>query len=264
MDQSEKEEVVENLGLSSPLVYEIVRKEGVEELQRPANSLFWSGIAAGLVLSLSVYCKAFLYHALEGHPLQSTISCLGYSVGFVIVILGHLQLFTENTITVVLPVLGDCNRHKISKTMQLWGIVFGANMIGALISALAVSEGGILPPEQVEASISISKHLMHYSASQTLLYGIPAGFIIASIVWILPSIRSNSFWMIVFLTTMISLGGLTHVVAGATEWFLLSINGHMSWTASIFSGILPALIGNIIGGTGLFALIAYAQVKDEI
>ncbi|MFD2110723.1 formate/nitrite transporter family protein [Thiorhodococcus fuscus] len=264
LSREERNEVSERLGLRSLQVFEIVRQEGVEELSRPINSLFWSGIAAGLSLSLSVYCMAFLHHALEGTRLQPALVGFGYSVGFVIVILGRLQLFTENTITVVLPVLTDISRVKVQRTLRLWAVVFIANMIGTLASARVAMSGGILPPEQLEAALLVSQHLLQYSALQTLLYGIPAGFMVASIVWLIPNAKGGEFWIIVLMTYMISVGGLTHVIAGSTEWFLLAMEGDCTWVYAVFSGILPALVGNVIGGTGLFALITYAQVKDEI
>ena len=192
------------------------------------------------------------------------LESLGYSVGFVIVIMGRLQLFTENTITVVLPVLSDCSPFNMQRTARLWAIVFAANMVGSLVSALVATLGGILPPEQLEAALAVSHHLLEYSPLQTLLYGIPAGFMVASIVWLMPSSKGSEFWIIVTITYMISLGGLTHVVAGSTEWFLLALAGELSWVKAVLAGILPALVGNVVGGTGLFALISYAQVKDEI
>lgn len=259
-----KKDIEEHVGLSSPLIYHIIRQEGIIELARPVRSLFWSGVAAGLTLSFSVYCTGFLHHALAGSPLQSLLQSFGYTVGFVIVILGRLQLFTEDTIMVVLPVLADFTMQRIWKTARLWGIVFFANILGSYFSALLAYHGGILPAHQLAASLEISKHLLAYSFGQSLLYGIPAGFMVASIVWLMPRAKTNDVFVIIIITYMISLGGLTHVIAGSTEWFLLSFDGQNTWFANIFYGILPALIGNIIGGTGLFALFAYAQVRDEI
>ncbi|MDQ8195210.1 formate/nitrite transporter family protein [Coraliomargarita sp. SDUM461004] len=253
-----------NMGMPSTQIYEVVRREGMEELARPVSSLFWSGIAAGIVLSLSIYCKAFLYGSLAGSSLQGVLSNCGYTVGFIIVILGRLQLFTENTISVVLPVLGNRTLSNFKCTARLWAVVFIANILGAWLSAFFAFHGAILPAEHMEAALAISHHLLEYSAIQTLLYGIPAGFMVASIVWVLPSAKGNEFWVIFIVTYMIALGAMTHVVAGATEWFLLALNHELSWLDVIFKCILPALLGNIIGGTGLFALISYAQVKDEI
>tara|TARA_B100000614_G_C14526431_1_gene484698 strand:+ start:498 stop:1319 length:822 start_codon:yes stop_codon:yes gene_type:complete len=260
----DKSQAKGHMGMPSPQIYEVVRREGLEELARPMSSLFWSGIAAGMVLSLSIYCKAFLHGHLTGNPLQTVLSNGGYAVGFIIVILGRLQLFTENTISVVLPVLGDRTARNLKCTARLWVVVFTANMLGAWLSAYFAYHGAILPESQVAAALEISHHLLEYSTTQTLLYGIPAGFMVASIVWVLPSAKGNEFWVIFLVTYMIALGGLTHVVAGATEWCLLVLNGELDWLDAVFKCILPALLGNIIGGTGLFALISYAQVKDEI
>jgi len=264
LSHDEEHEVSERSSLRSPQIFEVVRRQGDEELLRPTNSLFWSGIAAGIALSLSVYCTAFLHGAVPDHPLGMVIENVGYTVGFVIVILGRLQLFTENTITVVLPVLTQFGRRNLTRAVRLWAIVFAANMIGSFASALVVAKGGMLPPEQLAVSLVISRHLLEYSAAQTLLYGIPAGFMVASIVWLIPSAKGSEFWVIFLITYMIALGGLTHVVAGSTEWFLLALAGELSWTKALIAGLLPALLGNIVGGTGLFALITYAQVKKEI
>ena len=264
LSDEQAEEVAERVALSSPQIFEVVRQEGIEELRRPTPSLFWSGTAAGIALSFSVYCTAFLHSAIPMTAYSRLFESAGYTVGFIIVILGRLQLFTENTITVVLPILTDFNRSNVGRGARLWGIVWVANMIGAFLSAWVVETGGVLPQVQLQAALAVSRHLLEYSASESLLYGIPAGFLVASIVWLAPNGKASEFWIVFWITYMIALGGLTHVVAGATEWFLLVLAGELSWAKAILAGILPALLGNIIGGTGLFALITYGQVKREL
>ena len=105
---------------------------------------------------------------------------------------------------------------------------------------------------------------MEYSASQALLYGIPAGFLVAAIVWIMPSAEYAGFWVIVIVTYVIALGRFTHVVAGSNEAFLLILNGDITVQTGLFGLLLPTLLGNIIGGTGLFAMLAHRQVREEI
>jgi len=263
LPEEDHKEVLETAGLSSPQIFEVIRLEGVSELARPARSLFWSGIAAGIALSLSIYCKGFFYGALEGSELREVLSNLGYTVGFLIVALGRLQLFTENTITVVLPLLSDLGREKLTQTARLWGIVFLANMIGSFLSAWVVLDGNMFPPGATENFLHVSRELVELSFKDAFMLAIPAGFLIAAMVWLMPTAKSSGFWVVLFLTYMISLGGMTHVIAGSTEYFLLSLNGELSWPRSVFYGILPTLIGNILGGTGLFALISYGQVKAE-
>lgn len=254
----------ERTGIRSPLIYEVVRREGIEELTRPLSSLSWSGFAAGLALSFSIYGKAFLHSALSGVPWGDAVSNLGYSVGFVIVIMGRLQLFTENTITAVLPLLTDFSRKGLFNLIRLWLVVFVTNMAGSFLSALCAFTIPIFPDKQITAALEISEHLLSYSAYDSMAFGIPAGFLVAAIVWIIPAARGDGFWVIVALTYLISLGGLTHVVAGSTEWFLLALDGQTSWLRACAAGIFPALVGNIIGGTCLFALLSYGQVREEL
>jgi len=143
----------------------------------------WSGIAAGIALSLSVYCQAFLLAGLEGSDYASVIACFGYTVGFVIVVLGRLQLFTENTITVVLPLLSQFSKRCLVETLRLWGIVFAANMVGTFSSAWGAIH--IFPADKTAAFLEVSHHLLDYSFWDCFVLGIPSGFLIAVMVWLL-------------------------------------------------------------------------------
>ncbi len=83
-------------------------------------------------------------------------------------------------------------------------------------------------------------------------------------VWMLPSAESGKFWVITAITYVIALGEFPHVVAGSTDAFLLLVSGQIGFWECIAGYLLPTLCGNVIGGTGLFALLAYAQVRREI
>jgi formate-nitrite transporter family protein len=109
----------------------------------------------------------------------------------------------------------------------------------------------------------VSRKLLEESPTDILLQGIPAGFLIAAVAWIRTAADDGSFWIVFALTYLIAAGGFTHVIAGAAEGFLLLWTGEagIGWLAGGF--LLPALVGNILGGTGLFALLAHAQVKQE-
>jgi len=213
---------------------------------------------------VSVLAEGLLHRYLPDTPWRPLVENFGYCVGFLIVILGRLQLFTENTITVIFPLLTDFSRSNLYFTMPLWCVVLFANMCGTFAVALLTLYGGIIQPESVSAMLGVSHHLMDYSASQALLYGIPAGFLVAAIVWIMPNAEYDGFWVIVIVTYIIALGGFTHVVAGSNEVFLLILNGDITVQTGVVGLLLPTLIGNIIGGTGLFAMLAHRQVREEI
>jgi formate/nitrite transporter FocA (FNT family) len=253
-------------GLKAPVVYETIRLEGEHEWSRPFSALWWSGVAAGVGISTAVLCKGFLAAALpHGAPWAPAVSNLGYAVGFLVVILGRLQLFTENTITPVLPLLLRPSLRRLGLTARLWGIVFVANMTGCLFAAAVIAWGGVLPPAQFDAVMEVSRHYAGATALQHLSWGAPAGFLIAALVWLLPSVDGAGEPLVILIVTyMIGLGGLSHVVAGATELFLLALLGEIGWRAALAEGVAPALLGNVIGGTGLFAALAWAQVREEL
>lgn len=264
LSQEDREVAEERVRLRPPVVYEIVRREGEEEMERPLASLWWSGIAAGLGITASLLAEGLLHHYLPDTPYRPILENFGYCVGFLLVIIGRLQLFTENTITVVLPLLARFNFDRLWIVARLWMVVFLANMVGTLLTAIVTLYAGTVHPEHLLALLEVSQHFADISPLEALVYGLPAGFFIAAIVWMLPSAEGSQFWIIVAFTYLIALGDFTHVVAGSAEVFLLQLNGDLGIAQGIFGLILPAFVGNIIGGTGLFALLAYGQVHEEI
>lgn len=265
-EQKEREEaeVVEALRLAAWQIFEVIRRDGEEELVRPTSSLIWSGIAAGILISFSVLGEAFLVARLPDTDWATLIASLGYSAGFLIVIMGRMQLFTENTITTVLP-LSRKPKALFLPVVRLWGIVFGANMIGTTIAAAFIVFSGAFIPLYFDAIIEISTKVAELSAWEALIRGIPAGILIAAIVWMLPSASgAGSFLIILFFTYLIALGEFTHVIAGSVEVIALVFNSNIGLGAAVFGSIVPTLIGNVIGGTVVFALLARYQVLEEV
>lgn len=257
-------EIEERLRLASPTIYEIIATEGEEELSRSLPSLGWSGLVAGLCISFSLFCEGYLKHYLPNASSSFLICNLGYCLGFVIVIIGRFQLFTENTITVVLPLLERRTWHNLSRTLKLWGVVLFTNFIGTFTAALLVSKFNFVTPEQLYVFIEISRHAVDQDFIQIFKTAIPAGFLIACLVWMLPSARGGAeLWVIVIMTYIIAIGDFAHIVAGSAEAFLLVLTQQISIIKCI-SFLVAACTGNIIGGTCLFALIAYNQVKNEM
>jgi formate/nitrite transporter FocA (FNT family) len=262
---SERDAVIEHGSLSSLTVYSIILREGQEELDRPLMSLWWSGIAAGIGISASVLAEGIIRSNIgSDHPYLSIIESLGYTFGFVLVILARLQLFTENTITVVLPLLANTTKHLLVCTARLWGIVLAANFVGTFFTAAIVVHGNILTEDILTAILQISRHVAELTPSETLMRGIPAGFFIAALVWMLPSAKGSEVLVIIMFTWLIAAGEFTHVIAGSNEIFSLVLNGEMNCFTALSHHIGPMLMGNIIGGTGLFAMLAYGQVRQEM
>ncbi|HEX2139521.1 MAG TPA: formate/nitrite transporter family protein [Woeseiaceae bacterium] len=261
---SEDEEVEERQHLRSPVVYEIVRREAEVELSRPSSSLWWSGVAAGIALSASLLTEGLLHYYLPDAHWRPVVESFGYCVGFLIVIMGRLQLFTEQTVTAVLPLLAKFNTRNLWRTGRLWAIVLAANLTGTSLTAAITLFAGTIHPEHLPALLEVSREFTHFTPVEAVTYGIPAGFFVAAIVWMMPSAEGAEFWVIIVVTYLIALGGFAHVIVGSAEAFLLVMTGELGLLAGLFGLIFPTLVGNIIGGTGLFAILAYGQVQEEL
>jgi formate/nitrite transporter FocA (FNT family) len=260
----EVEDIEERSSPRAPVIYEIVRKHGEEEMVRPIISLWWSGVAAGLSISFSLLAQALLQMHLPDEPWRPLVSSFGYSIGFLIVVLARQQLFTENTITAVLPVLAEPTLVNIGRLARLWGIVLLANITGTLFAAGFCTFTPVIEPDLRAGMIDISRHMMENDWSEMFFKAISAGFLIAAMVWLVPSADGAQFHVITLMTYLIALGGFTHIVAGSAEAFLLVINGHLTVWTMITDFTVPVLLGNVFGGTALFALISYAQIMKEI
>ncbi len=249
--------------LTARAVFEAISRDGEEELARSALSLWWSALAAGLAISMSILGKAFLYESLPEASWRGLVSNLGYAFGFLIVILGRMQLFTENTITVVLPLARHFSLGGLGKAARLWVIVLLGNLVGTLIMAWFTFYV-MGTPAQIDALISLSKPVFENSAVMMLVKAVPAGFLIAAVVWMLPNSRGFELWMILILTYLIGLGSFVHIIVGSAEAYLLWFAGHIDIGQLGLQFLIPAFVGNVIGGTLLFSLLAYGQVQEKV
>ena len=263
-DKTEEESVERATKLAPKLIYEVIRRDGDEELERTTRALIWSGVAAGMMISFSVVGEAILRTYLPDTPSRYLIENLGYSLGFLIVILGRMQLFTENTITTVLPVMHDPCATMVMRMLRLWGIVLAANVVGAFAIATLYAFTPALPAEIAPALIALSEHATGFAPTEAFFRAIPAGILVASIVWMLPQAESGAFLLIATFTWLIAAGDFTHIVAGSVEMAYLMVQGQLRFTDAMSRFFLPVLAGNVIGGTAVFTLMAYGQVKDEV
>jgi formate/nitrite transporter FocA (FNT family) len=264
LSEEESREVGERSPPKAKVVHAAVVRQGEDELQRPLGSLFWSGLAAGIAIMASVSAQAALHGRLPDAPWRELVAGFGYCLGFLIVVLGRMQLFTEHTTVAVLPLMRERTLANLRRTLRLWSIVFLGNIVGAAIIAAGCIYLRFQSDKMTADMIEVSAKLLDKSALEMMLQGIPAGFLIASVAWIRSAADDSSFWIVIVLTYAIAICGFTHVIAGAAEAFLLLWAGKagLGWVFGTF--LLPALVGNIMGGTGLFAMLAHAQVKEEM
>jgi formate/nitrite transporter FocA (FNT family) len=261
-DQSNEKQVQEAESLDAKTTYEVVRREGDKELARSTDALFWSGLAAGLSMGFSYLGEALLRSHLPDAPWRPLVAKLGYSFGFLIVILGSQQLFTENTLTPIVPLLARKSREVLRNVLRLWSAVLVANLIGTLLFALALGRLAVVELETQRALSDIAREALRHDVPTTMLHAVFAGWLIALLVWMLPAAETAKVPVIVVMTWLIGVGGFAHVVAGSSEAFYAAIRGEATWAAALFGYVLPSLVGNVLGGITLVAALNHAQATS--
>jgi formate-nitrite transporter family protein len=256
----EAKKVTERVAVGAHVVYEAVRLEGEDELERPAVALAWSGFAAGLSMGFSLLAEAALFTFLPHQPWALLISHAGYSVGFLVVIVGRQQLYTENTLTVILPLLLHKNRGTFSKVLRLWSIVLSTNVVGTFLFALVIGRLHFLEPSLQQSLLDISQPHIGPGFWTIFMRAVFAGWLIALMVWMLPNAGASRMPIILIITYLISLAHLSHIIAGSTNVFFLVVTNHLPLGSYFTKFFFPTVLGNIFGGVSLVAALAHGQV----
>ncbi|ALX77811.1 hypothetical protein DOX53_05070 [Cronobacter malonaticus] len=254
----------EELPSRAMAIHEHIRQDGEKEMERDAMALFWSAIAAGLSMGASLLAKGIFHVHLEGIPGGFLLENLGYTFGFIIVIMARQQLFTENTVTAVLPVMQNPTGTNMRLLLRLWGVVLLGNIIGTGLAALAFEFMPIFDEATRDAFVTIGMEVMHNTPGEMFANAIISGWIIATMVWMFPSAGSAKIVVIILMTWLIALGNTTHIVVGTVEILYLVFNGTIHWSEFFWPFALPTLAGNIIGGTFIFALLSHAQIRNDM
>ncbi len=258
--EADQRQVEKRAAISVHVVHAAIYNEGVDELRRTPSALAWSALAAGLSMGFSLLAEALLYAYLPDAKWRPLITKAGYSVGFLIVILGRQQLFTENTLVVVLPVLQHRDRPTLLAMLRLWGIVFAGNILGTFIFALLLGKALQFPDSVTSALAGVSAGAVPVSFGLGFIRSVFAGWLIALTIWLLPGAQSARVTIIFILTYLIGLGGFHHIVAGSVKVLYGVVMGLIPWQDYAFHFLPTVLLGNIVGGVALVAALGHAQV----
>lgn len=248
--------------LSAKVVHEAIRLEGHEELERPSSSIAWSALAAGLTMGFSMVAEGILQARLPSAPWAELVSSFGYCAGFLFVTMARQQLFTETTLTVVLPLLHGT--HRVADILRFWAIVLAANIAGTLLFAAAAGLPGLFEPDMQRAFAELGEKAAEPPFLAVALKGVVAGWLIALMVWLLPAAGPARFLVIVTVTYLIAIANLSHVIAGSAEVAFAAMRGAVGWGDYLAGFLVPARIGNTVGGVTLVALLNHAQVREEL
>ncbi len=262
LSRDEHREVAEKSPPRAAVLHEVVRRMGQEELKRGFVALAWSSVAAGLTMGFSLLARGLLHRHLDGVGGSYLLESFGYSFGFLAVIIARQQLFTENVMTAVLPLMTKPSMRQFGCLLRLWGVVLAGNLIGVTLFAWGLLHLQQFDDATQRAFVDIGTDLMRNSTFAMFTKGILAGWIIAMMVWMMAATERSRLAIIVICTYIIAIGGFTHIVVGSVEAMYMVFAGHTSFADAVLRFGLPTLAGNVVGGSLIFALISHAQVRS--
>ena len=251
--------------LEMPTAHEIyvqVAKNGRHELDRSSRGLAVSGLAGGMMMGLTALSMSIVHALLGDGPAASFIAYMLYPIGFIAVIIGRAQLFTENTLYPVALVLAE--RKHVWKTLRLWVIVLASNLAGAFFFALLAVKTEALKPEYVSAMSKIGVEAVTVSSSHAFWSAVIGGWMIALVAWLVSGSHSvtGSVMLIWLLAFVVGIGHFAHSIATSGE-VLAAVLNHASTFGAYFHWLVFAVMGNICGGVLLVTLLEYGQVKSR-
>jgi formate/nitrite transporter FocA (FNT family) len=243
---------------SAEEIYQQVAKNAKEELKRSSISLALSGFTGGIFMGLSALGVGIILAKLGNGPSAFVISRMFYPLGFIVVILGRSQLFTENTLYPVALVLTE--PKQIWNTLRLWATVLPSNVLGALTFAALAALTRSMPADVVQAIAGLGLTAVHQPASAIFWSGVVGGWIIATAAWLVSGSHSitGSVMIIWALTFVIGLGNFAHCIATSGEVFTAVLLHQLPWAAYL-QWFGPAVAGNICGGVVMVTLLEYGQ-----
>lgn len=264
VSEAEREIIEAHSRPNAPLIHETIRAEGEAELARSSSALLLSGLAAGLTMGLSLMTEGLLRAHLPDAPWRDLVSKIGYAAGFLVVVLGRQQLFTENTLTPILPLLYNRDMRTFGHVARLWAVVLVANLAGTWAVSAVLAGSSLFSAEIKDAFSAIGRHAVEASFGLTVLKGIFAGWLIGLLVWLMPAAGEGRTAIIVLLTWLIAVAGFAHVVAGSVDASFLVLSNQADMVDYFWRFLTPTLLGNIMGGTVLVAVLNYGQVAGEV
>lgn len=244
---------------STDEIFQRVAASADEEFELPLRLLFWGGLAAGLSIGLSFYARA----AVMAQTDSALVGNLLYPIGFLLIVIGRYQLFTENTLTPVTLVLTRI--ASIPMLLRNWGVVLGANVIGAAILAAVLAFTPIFEGGAREEAIAIGEHALEAGWGALFFKGVMAGWLVASMVWLVHAARDtvSRVILVFFIMYIVPTADLYHCIIGMCEALFMVFSGLANLPDALFNFFLPVLLGNTVGGVLLVAILNYAQTLNN-
>jgi formate/nitrite transporter FocA (FNT family) len=249
--------------------FEIMNEQieaGLKEHKRSDLGLLLSSLSAGLEVGFTILITGIIYTLFKDGSTPGQLAlmmALVYPIGYIFVIIGRSELFTEHTVLATLPLLNG--QTTVGSLAKLWLIIYLGNLTGGYIFGTITlvfnSETHLIGNDFF---YFVSEKMLKHSVTATLVSGVMAGWLMGMLSWLLSAAQDtlSRIVMIFLVTFVIAIAELHHCIVGSIEVFMAFFveANQISWLQFLkFQGL--ATLGNIIGGVFLVAVVKFAHGK---
>jgi formate/nitrite transporter FocA (FNT family) len=247
---------------STDEIFQRVVATADEEVETNTRKLYLSGLAAGFAITLTFFVYATVTAAFPDDA-TGMVAPLLYPIGFVYIIMGRYQLYTENTLTPVTLVLTRV--ASVPALLRVWVGVLAGNLTGAAVGAFVLATTGVFSPAAAAAAVDIGLAGVATPWWDLVFKAVFAGWVVAGLVWLEHAVRDSiSRVVLVYLAIFtIPATGLYHIVVSATDVFYLVFTRNVALSVGLWEFAVPVLLGNTVGGVFLVTLLNYGQTENR-
>lgn len=250
---------------SASEIFQRVVASAEEEVEDTHVELFFSGIAAGFAIAVTVLGYTVVAAAVgDAEGLTQLLAPLLYPIGFVIIVIGHYQLYTENTLPPVTLVL--TRLASVPALLRVWGLVIAGNFVGVAVGAYLLAVTGVFAPHEAAVAQGFAAKALAQSWWDLFYNGVFAGWLVAGLVWVDHGARDTiaRIALVYAIVFVIPAADLYHVVTSTAESLYLLFRGGATPMALFRDYLLPVFLGNTIGGVVPVAIINFAHTGEHV
>lgn len=244
-------------------IYKRTREEGRRRLSRPVLELGATAVVGGFDVAVGLAIFYLTSAELEpsiGVNAAHFVGAIGFGIGFVFIVVGRSELFTENFLVPITGLTRD--RATWLKLGELWVLSLVLNLAGGALLAVVLTSRGVLRPGSSEAAVRLADNLASYSPATAFLSGLVAGALMTVLTWFVEGaaesmgVRIVMAWLVGFVLV---LGSFDHAVVGTIEMIYgIRAGAHIGYD-QLFSNLGLAVASNLVGGLVLVTFARSAQ-----
>jgi formate/nitrite transporter FocA (FNT family) len=244
-------------------IYERTKEEGRRRLSRPLLELGATAVVGGfdVAVGLAIFFLAAASLATRlGVNATHLVGAIGFGIGFVFIVVGRSELFTENFLVPITGLTRD--RASWLKLAELWVVSLVLNLAGGALLAIVLTSHGVLRPGSREAAVRLADNLASYSPGTAFLSGLVAGALMTVLTWFVEGaagsmgVRIVMAWIVGFVLV---LGSFNHAIVGTIELFYGIRSGAHIGYDQLFSNLGISIASNLVGGLALVTFARTAQ-----